>query len=594
MLEDAGAQTVPGFASSISKGVSNANAQDREDGQTLRFNISTSNDNAFAVGPAIDAVTGDLTYTIADDWNGGPVTVTVTLSDDGGTDRGGVDASAAQTFTIAVTPVNDEPSFTVGQDQTVLEDSGLNTVPGFITAINVGPADEQAGGANAQTPTFTLTTDNDDAFSVAPTIDASGNLSYTLNEHWNGTVNVTVVMSDSGDTTNGGDNQAAPQTFVINVASVNDAPNFINNGGLSSIDSITEIPSGSTINELFDHLFEDPFDHQSNDGSHDFAGVAITGNRANPDTEGSWEYSTDGGATWYEVGDVSTENALLLEHTQTVKLRFMPVYTFTGEPGQLEVHAVDDSTTTVWTQDGSQVHYDTTTDDHRDHVSVAEVDLTTSTTGKIHVITHFFDSHSTDRHVTEPSAESPASLPEPAAHEVTGETTEQIAPAELVTPHDESAVNEDHHDRTAQSINERYRSNLLTGSDSTAMDSRRDSSAEPAAAAWADTVSDWADRQLSELEEEEQQQTREPATGENAPVKPIKPEKELPADNKNDQGEDNPEDKAEEVEAEDISTASGLSRQLAEEAESETQSLSQLVEALEALKNESNSTNRRL
>ena len=48
--------------------------------------------------------------------------------DDGGTANGGVDTSAAQTFTIAVAGVNDPPTFTAGPDQTVAEDAGAQTV----------------------------------------------------------------------------------------------------------------------------------------------------------------------------------------------------------------------------------------------------------------------------------------------------------------------------------------------------------------------------------------------------------------------------------------------------------------------------------
>src|SRR5258708_20156473 len=61
---------------------------------------------------------GTLTYTPAADANGS-ATVTVQIHDNGGTANGGVDTSAAQTFTINVTSVNDVPSFNKGSDQTV-------------------------------------------------------------------------------------------------------------------------------------------------------------------------------------------------------------------------------------------------------------------------------------------------------------------------------------------------------------------------------------------------------------------------------------------------------------------------------------------
>jgi len=96
--ENAGAQTVSGWATSISAGATT------EDGQVLTFNISTDNNALFSVGPAIDPATGDLSFTPAADVFG-EATVTISLSDDGGIANGGVDTSAEQTFTITVEEV---------------------------------------------------------------------------------------------------------------------------------------------------------------------------------------------------------------------------------------------------------------------------------------------------------------------------------------------------------------------------------------------------------------------------------------------------------------------------------------------------------
>src|SRR5207247_1239176 len=119
-------------------------------GQTLNFIVTTSNNALFAVQPAISPA-GVLTYTPAANANG-QATVTVQLHDNGGTANGGVDTSAAQQFTITVTPVNNAPSFVAGANQTVLEDAGAQTVPAWATQISAGPPDE-AG----QTLNFTVT-----------------------------------------------------------------------------------------------------------------------------------------------------------------------------------------------------------------------------------------------------------------------------------------------------------------------------------------------------------------------------------------------------------------------------------------------------
>jgi hypothetical protein len=106
--EDDGAQTVAGWASDMDAG------SPTESGQALTFHTSNNNAALFAVAPAIDAQTGDLTYTSAPNAYGS-ATVSVTLSDDGGTANGGSDTSAPQTFMITVNPVNDRPTVADGE-----------------------------------------------------------------------------------------------------------------------------------------------------------------------------------------------------------------------------------------------------------------------------------------------------------------------------------------------------------------------------------------------------------------------------------------------------------------------------------------------
>ncbi len=214
VLEDAGAQTVAGWATDISAGPAD------EAGQTLAFTVTNDNNDLFAVQPAVDAVSGTLTYKPADDGNG-TATVTVTLSDDGGTSNGGVDAFS-ETFTITVTPVNDAPSFTKGADQSVLEDAGAQTVAGWAADISAGPANEAD-----QTLVFTVINDNNSLFAAQPALDpATGTLTYTPAANAHGTAAVIVILTDDGGTADGGVN-TFQDTFTITVTPVNDAPSFI-------------------------------------------------------------------------------------------------------------------------------------------------------------------------------------------------------------------------------------------------------------------------------------------------------------------------------------------------------------------------------
>ena len=92
------AQTVVGWATGINAGPAN------EISQTLTFSLTElGSSGIFTTAPTIDSVSGKLAYTP----NGavGTAVFSVTLMDDGGTDYGGIDTSAAQTFTIAVVDI---------------------------------------------------------------------------------------------------------------------------------------------------------------------------------------------------------------------------------------------------------------------------------------------------------------------------------------------------------------------------------------------------------------------------------------------------------------------------------------------------------
>ena len=212
VLEDSGANSVSNWATSISPG-----APAIDTAQTVNFIVSNNNSNLFSVQPSISA-SGTLTYTTATNANGS-ATVTVQIHDNGGTQAGGVDTSASQTFVIALTPVNDVPSFVKGANQTVLEDAGAQTVSNWATSLSTGPTNEVS-----QTLSFTATNNNNSLFSVQPAIDSSGNLTYTPVANANGVATVTVSISDNGGTSNGGVDTSATQTFTITVTAVNDAP----------------------------------------------------------------------------------------------------------------------------------------------------------------------------------------------------------------------------------------------------------------------------------------------------------------------------------------------------------------------------------
>ncbi len=206
------------WATNISPGPAN------EAGQTVTFNITgNTNPALFSAGPAL-APDGTLTFTPAANANGFS-DITVVLQDNGGTANSGVDTSAPVTFRITISAVNDPPSFTKGPDIAVNEDSGPFTQANWATGISAGPADE-AG----QTLTFNITgNSNPGLFSAAPAIDPTGQLTFTPAPNAFGTATITVTLSDNG----GGTDTSPPQSFVITINPVNDAPTFTDGGNVT-------------------------------------------------------------------------------------------------------------------------------------------------------------------------------------------------------------------------------------------------------------------------------------------------------------------------------------------------------------------------
>src|SRR5436190_3334691 len=187
--EDSGAYSAA-WATSISAGPN-------EGSQTVTFHTSNDNNAFFSVQPSISA-SGVLTFTPASNAFG-TATVSVYLTDDGGTANGGDDTSPAQTFTITINSVNDAPSFTGGGNVTVLEDSGAYSAS-WATGISGGPANEWS-----QTLTFNIVSNsNPSLFASGPSISASGVLSFTPAANAFGSATLVINLSDNGGTANGG------------------------------------------------------------------------------------------------------------------------------------------------------------------------------------------------------------------------------------------------------------------------------------------------------------------------------------------------------------------------------------------------------
>ena len=206
---DAGPQTLLTWLTNIRPGPAN------EASQTVHFEISGFDPSLFSRAPSIHAL-GTLTFEPAPN-AAGQINVTITAVDDGGTFNGGTDKSAPQSFTISI-PVNTSPTFVKGDDVTVSEDSGPQTVASWAIQLSSGANEPH------QQISFQVYGYDQNLFTKGPSVDPQGNLTFTPAPNAYGSTSVSVQATDNGGTSNGGQDHSASATFAITLQPVNDPP----------------------------------------------------------------------------------------------------------------------------------------------------------------------------------------------------------------------------------------------------------------------------------------------------------------------------------------------------------------------------------
>jgi hypothetical protein len=186
--------------------------------------VTASSNNTALINPTVNYTspnsTGTLTFTPAAN-TFGTATITLTVTDNGGTANGGLDQTIVQ-FTVTVNEVSIPPTINQPSNVTINENAGQQTVN--LTGISTN-------GAGSETLTVTASSNN--SALVNPTVnytspDSTGTLTFTPAANSYGTATITVTVKDSSGSTS--------VHFLVTVDFVNQAPTI-------------NQPSNVTINE---------------------------------------------------------------------------------------------------------------------------------------------------------------------------------------------------------------------------------------------------------------------------------------------------------------------------------------------------------
>nr|WP_246504522.1 VCBS domain-containing protein [Bradyrhizobium agreste] len=292
-----------------------ADHQGKTDTAAVTVTITGKND-----APVITVASGDSSGADLDETNGGlDKTGTLTLSDADATDHVSVARDHVSVYLDGVLQTDD-----VG---------GLSNTD-LVNYLSVQSGDILNGTATHAQFTWTFNSQGQafDFLAAGQTLS----LQYTI------------VPSDAGSA-------GASSTVTIDIAGSNDAPT-LDDATLASISGNDGDPSGAAISSLFTDKFHDA------DTGATFKAVAVTSDAATA-AQGVWQYELAGTDQWVDIGSVSDTTALVLGPDTLI--RFVPANGFSGTPGALGVHALDDTYTGAITTD----------------LSIATIDLSLTGTG---------------------------------------------------------------------------------------------------------------------------------------------------------------------------------------------------------------------
>src|SRR6185503_2462228 len=132
-----------------------------------------------------------------------------------------------------------------------------------------------------------------------------------------GTAGTKVDVSTNGGTTAF---STATATSNITVNAVNDAPLLAGANNLTTINEDDTTNSGTLVSSLIPGQISDV-------DSGAAIGIAVT---AVDNTNGTWQYSTNGGSTWTAFGSPAASAARLLAADANTRVRFVPNADYNG------------------------------------------------------------------------------------------------------------------------------------------------------------------------------------------------------------------------------------------------------------------------
>ncbi|MBS1187934.1 MAG: hypothetical protein H6R04_1952 [Burkholderiaceae bacterium] len=318
--------------------------------QALAYSLSGGADKDLF---SIDASTGAVTFKAAPDFeaptdsnhdNVYDITVTVTVTNSGTGGEKTID-TASKDVQITVTngsdyvPVisNTSVSKTFNEDSAqtfTASDFGFSDVDSgdilqsitIVTAPGAGELFIDANGDGVRGAGDTLLGNG----AVVNAADI-GKLTFrpTANANGTGYASFTWKVSD------GTALSANTGSMTLNVTPVNDAPT-LSSGVTVALTPTNEdaTSSATTVSSLLSNAGYDDADSGAS------SGIAITTTAGN----GGWQYSTDSGANWFNIGTVSGSSALLLR--STAQIRYLPD-SANGETATLSFKAWDQNSGTA-------------------------------------------------------------------------------------------------------------------------------------------------------------------------------------------------------------------------------------------------------